>query len=128
MVSAAALATVATCQRSFAGQWLGLRTFFLIIKKHFSYIKIMSPVEEVLKSLGLVPKDQVQWDPQDVRTKPFLNQVIRNQMPTLTATQRSRLLDRVGPHVAASLRDRLKGVSQSQLVDIARNLSTNEKF
>ena len=86
----------------------------------------MSAVEEVLKYLGLVPKDAVSWDPRDVRTKPLLNQVIRNQMPNLTSTQRARLLDRVGPHVASSLRDRLKGVSQSQLVDIARDLSTNE--
>ena len=88
----------------------------------------MSAVEEVLKSLGLVPKDPVQWDPQDVRAKPLLNQVVRNQLPNLTSIQRTRLLDRVGPHVASSLRDRLKGASQSKLVDIARDLSTNEKF
>ena len=88
----------------------------------------MSAVEDVLKSLGLVPKDPIPWDPQDVGTKPFLNQVLRNQMPSLTSTQRSRLLDRVGPHVATSLRDRLKGASQKKLIDIARDLSTNEKF
>ena len=88
----------------------------------------MSAVEDVLKSLGLIPKDAIPWDPEDVRTKPFINQLIRNQMPNLTSIQRSRLLDRVGPHVASSLRDRLKGASQSKLIDIARDLSTNEKF
>ena len=68
----------------------------------------MSYLDPILKSLNLIPQDAKAFDSKDVKARPFIDQVVRNMKPKLTATQRGRLVDFVGPHIAEQLRGRLK--------------------
>ena len=88
----------------------------------------MSYLDPILKSLNLIPQDAKSWDSKDFKARPFIDQVVRNMKPKLTATQRGRLVDFVGPHVAEQLRGRLNAATSKDLIQIARDLQTNEQF
>ena len=49
-------------------------------------------------------------------------------MPSLSTTQRSRLLQHVGPLFGQQFRDRFKNATQKDLVEIARDLQQNTQF
>ena len=63
-------------------------------------------MQSILDALGTYPTPPKEWDPLDVRTKPFFNQVIRNAMPSLSTTQRTKLLNHVGPLLGKEFRTR----------------------
>ena len=85
-------------------------------------------MQTILDLLGKYPTPPKEYDPLDVRTKPFFNQIIRNAMPSLSTTQRSRLLRHVGPLLGQQFRDRFKNATQKDLVEIARDLQQNTQF
>ena len=85
-------------------------------------------MQTILDALGKYPTPPKEYDPLDVRTKPFFNQIIRNAMPSLSTTQRSRLLEHVGPLFGQQFRPRFKNATQKDLVEIARDLQQNTQF
>ena len=85
-------------------------------------------MQTILDALGKYPTPPKTWDPLDVRTKPFFNQIIRNALPSLSTTQRSKLLMHVGPLFGQQFRARFKNASQKDLVEIARDLQQNSQF
>ena len=85
-------------------------------------------MEAIFNLLSQYPTPPTEWAYADRRTKPFFNQVIRNALPSLSTTQRSKLLEYVGPLFAKEFRPRLETAKQRDLVELARDLQTNESF
>ena len=85
-------------------------------------------MQAILDLLGTYPRPPEEWDRLDVRTKPFFNQVLRNAMPSLSTTQRSKMLNHVGPLLAQQFRPRFRNATQKDMVEIARDLQQNTKF
>ena len=85
-------------------------------------------MEAIYNLLSQYPTPPKEWAYVDRRSKPFFNQVIRNSMPSLSTTQRSKMLEYIGPLLAKEFRPRLETAKQRDLVELARDLQTNESF
>ena len=85
----------------------------------------MEAIYDLLSQYPTPPKD---WAYADRRSKPFFNQVLRNAMPSLSTTQRSKMLEYIGPLLSKAFRPRLESAKQRDLVELARDLQTNESF
>ena len=85
-------------------------------------------METILEARSKKPLPPKAHDPRDTRSKAFFGQVIRNAMPSLSATQRGKFLDYVGPLLGAQFRKRFVGASQKDLIQLARDLQQNETF
>jgi hypothetical protein len=83
---------------------------------------------DILEYLSKYPEPPAEWEKEDLRSKPFFSQVVRNAMPGLSSTQRERLVNYVGPLLGKQFRERFKGISQSGLIQIARDLQKNKSF